>query len=113
MNHVIRRTWLSALVLAAMTVFAGCAAETGDPEGSTAGQEQAGHAANDGDGEAVGSAQQGLIKAVDGAVCDEWMYIHVGGGEQWCCSFWNGGTTGTNKTCNDALACGLYHVGCL
>jgi hypothetical protein len=61
MNRVIRRTCLSALVLAAMTVFAGCAAETGDADESAAGPEQAGNAPKDGDGEAIGSAEQPAI----------------------------------------------------
>jgi hypothetical protein len=116
MNRVIRRTWLSALVLAAMAVFAGCAAETGDPEESAAGQEQAGSTPKDGDGEGVGTAKQADISliALDGAKCIDWGWITVGGAQVVCCNDWYTGkpTCSTNPTCADAKYCAANPDAC-
>ncbi len=112
MNRVIRRNWLSALVLASMTVFAGCAAETGDPEESAAGQEQAGNAAQEGDGEAVGTAKQADISVLNlnpGEHCAEsstvWLEKLIGDGlydlayPVECCKVFSG--PHTTQTCGD------------
>ncbi len=46
MNRVLRRTWMSALALAATALFAGCVAETGDTSTAGDANERTGETSN-------------------------------------------------------------------